>query len=175
MEARDHDVDDPSEVVGALRALHGHAGEGASFIERIFGTPAKEATVPNLVPVDKLATANSLELAAAYGTFPLAAGLFALLEEVAEWLGGIDAFDTLHTSQEAVAFYANVVCYLAAALIIYRLAIPRDHIRTHDDRAPIDLGQVFKEVKEGWHTRSSLRWCGRSTWASRAGSSAASC
>jgi hypothetical protein len=39
MEARDHDVDDPSEVVGALRALHGHAGEGASFIERIFGTP----------------------------------------------------------------------------------------------------------------------------------------
>jgi dTMP kinase len=259
MEARDHDVDDPSEVVGALRALHDHPGEGASFVERVFGTttffrlwlaqalsslgdwlgflaililanrlgsgapgasvglvmaarivpgfflsagagvlidrmdrkqvmvasmlvralvvaslpfvdsviglvfaslvlelatlffsPAKEATVPNLVPVEKLATANSLGLAAAYGTFPLAAGLFALLAEVAEWLGGIDAFDTLRTSQEAVAFYVNVVCYLAAALIIYRLSIPRDHIRTHDDRS-IDLGQVFKEVKEGWH------------------------
>jgi dTMP kinase len=259
MEPRDHDVDDPSEVLEALRALHGHPGEGTSFIERIFGTPtffrlwlaqalsslgdwlgflaililanrlgsgapgasvglvvaarivpgffvsagagvlidrmdrkqvmvasmlvralvvaslpmvdsviglvfaslvlelatlffspAKEATVPNLVPVDKLATANSLGLAAAYGTFPLAAGLFALLAEVAEWLGGIEAFDSLRTSQEAVAFYANVVCYLAAALIIYRLAIPREHIRTHDDR-PIDLGQVLKEVKEGWH------------------------
>jgi dTMP kinase len=260
MEPRDHDVDDPAEVVEALRALHEHPLEGASFVERIFGTPtffrlwlaqalsslgdwlgflaililasrlgsgapgasvglvmaarivpgfflsagagvlidrmdrkqvmvasmlvralvvaslpfvdsvlglvfaslvlelatlffspAKEATVPNLVPVDKLATANSLGLAAAYGTFPLAAGLFALLAEVAEWLGGIAAFDALRTSQEAVAFYANVVCYLASALIIYRLAIPRDHIRTHDDRAPIDLGQVFTEVKEGWH------------------------
>ena len=261
MEARDHEVDDPSEVVGALRALHVRPAEGASFVERVFGTPtffrlwlaqalsslgdwlgflaililanrlgsgapgasvglvmaarivpgfflsagagvlidrmdrkqvmvasmlvralvvaslpfvdsvvglvfaslvlelatlffspAKEATVPNLVPVEKLATANSLGLAAAYGTFPLAAGLFALLAGVAEWLGGIEAFDSLRTSQEAVAFYANVVCYLAAALIIYRLAIPRDHIRTHDgDRASIDLGQVFREIGEGWH------------------------
>jgi dTMP kinase len=260
MEARDHDLDGPSEVVEALRALHGHPSEGATFVERTFGTPtffrlwlaqalsslgdwlgflaililanrlgsgapgasvglvmaarivpgfflsagagvlidrmdrkqvmvasmlvralvvaslpfvdsviglvfaslvlelatlffspAKEATVPNLVPVEKLTTANSLGLAAAYGTFPVAAGLFALLAEVAEWLGGIQAFDSLRTSQEAVAFYVNVLCYLAAALIIYRLAIPRDHIRRLDDRAPIDLGQVFKEVKEGWH------------------------
>jgi dTMP kinase len=260
MEARDHDFDDPSEVVGALRALHDHPGEGASFVERIFGTPtffrlwlaqalsslgdwlgflaililanrlgsgapgasvglvmaarivpgffrsagagvlidrmdrkqvmvasmlvralvvaslpfvdsviglvfaslvlelatlffspAKEATVPNLVPGDKLTSANSLGLAAAYGTFPIAAGLFALLAEVAEWLGGIEALDALRTSQEAVAFYANVACYLVSALIIYRLAIPRDHIRAHGDGAPIGLGQVVTEVKEGWH------------------------
>jgi hypothetical protein len=39
MEARDHEVGDPSEVIGALRALHGHPDEGASFVERIFGTP----------------------------------------------------------------------------------------------------------------------------------------
>ena len=31
-------------------------------------SPAKEASVPNLVPEDQLATANSLSLAAAYGT-----------------------------------------------------------------------------------------------------------
>jgi hypothetical protein len=37
MAARDHDVDDPSELVEALRTLHGHSTEGASFIERIFG------------------------------------------------------------------------------------------------------------------------------------------
>ncbi len=117
----------------------------------LFFSPAKEATVPNLVPADKLTAANSLGLAAAYGTFPIAAGLFALLAEVAERLGGIGALDSLRTSQEAVAFYANVVCYLVSALIIFRLAIPRDHIRTHDDGAPIDLGQVFTEIKEGWH------------------------
>jgi dTMP kinase len=117
----------------------------------LFFSPAKEATVPNLVPGDKLTSANSLGLAAAYGTFPIAAGLFALLAEVAEWLGGIEALDALRTSQEAVAFYANVACYLVSALIIYRLAIPRDHIGAHDDGAPIGLGQVVTEVKEGWH------------------------
>ena len=36
--------------------------------------PAKEATVPNLVPRDKLTSANSLNVAAAYGMFPVAAG-----------------------------------------------------------------------------------------------------
>ena len=56
----------------------------ASFILEIgtlFFTPAKEATVPNLVPADHLATANSLSLAAAYGTFPIASLLFLLLAE----------------------------------------------------------------------------------------------
>lgn len=116
-------------------------------------SPAKEATVPNLVPADRLTSANSLSLAAAYGTFPVAALLFALLAQVAEWLASISALDALKTSQEAVAFYANVVCYVAAALIIVRLAIPKEHLPVHEDaEAPaIDLGEVFTDVKEGWH------------------------
>ncbi|GIT46731.1 MAG: hypothetical protein Ct9H300mP12_13160 [Acidimicrobiales bacterium] len=40
--------------------------------------PAKEASVPHVVPADQLATANSLSLVAAYGTFPFGAGLMAL-------------------------------------------------------------------------------------------------
>jgi MFS family permease len=111
---------------------------------------AKEATVPNLVPAHRLASANSLGLAAAYGTFPIASLLFAFLAVVAGWLGSIDAFDALRTSQEAVAFYAAVVCYVAAALMIARLAIPKDHVRLHEQKS-IDLGQVFTEIKEGWH------------------------
>jgi dTMP kinase len=113
--------------------------------------PAKEATVPNLVPADRLASSNSLGLAAAYGTFPLAGVLFGLLAKVAQWLGSIDALDALETSQEAVAFYAQVVCYLGAALIIARLSIPRHHIRVHDDEESIDLGAVFTDIKDGWH------------------------
>ncbi len=50
-------------------------------------SPAKEAIVPNLVPPDHLTTANSLSLAAAYGTFPFASLLFALLAGVSAWLG----------------------------------------------------------------------------------------
>ena len=111
--------------------------------------PAKDAAVPNLVPADRLASANSLGLAAAYGTFPVASLLFALLAKVAEWLGEIDVFDALIPRDEAVAFYAQGLCYIGAAGLIARLAIPRDHVRVHEDES-VDLGSVFTDIKEGW-------------------------
>src|SRR5688572_7061413 len=55
-------------------------------IGTLLWSPAKEASVPNLVPPGHLTTANSLSLAAAYGTFPIATLLFALLAKVAGWL-----------------------------------------------------------------------------------------
>jgi MFS family permease len=126
----------------------------------LFFSPALAALVPNVVPAEKLTTANSLGMAAAYGTFPLGAGLFALLAKVAEWLGSIDALDALKTDQYAVAFYANVVCYVVSAALIYRLRVERTHLtspngqaggRASDRDQSIDLGQVFTEIKEGWH------------------------
>lgn len=112
--------------------------------------PAKDASVPNLVPADRLASANSLGLAAAYGTFPVASILFALLAKVAEWLGDVSFLDYLKTSQEAVAFYVQVSFYLLAALIIARIAIPKNHVEVRSDET-IDLGAVFTDIKEGWH------------------------
>src|SRR5690606_41460453 len=47
----------------------------ASFILEMFTlawSPAKEATVPAVVPADRLTTANSLGLVAAYATMPIA-------------------------------------------------------------------------------------------------------
>src|SRR4029453_7182359 len=55
------------------------------------------------------------------------------------------------TSQYAVAFYVQVGFYLVAALIIARMAIPRDHVRARDPDETIDLGAVFTDIKEGWH------------------------
>ena len=45
----------------------------------LFWSPAKEASVPNLVPRDKLESANQVSLLAAYGTAPIAAILFSIL------------------------------------------------------------------------------------------------
>lgn len=112
-------------------------------------SPAKEATVPNLVPAEHLTTANSLGLAAAYGTFPIASALFALLAKVADWLSGIEALDFLETNQVAIAFYVNVATFLIAAAMISRLDIPRTHLASSDERS-IDLGSIFREIKEGW-------------------------
>ena len=53
--------------------------------------PAKDASVPNIVKdPDQLASANSLGLVAAFGTFPVGSLMFALLAAVASWLGNFD-------------------------------------------------------------------------------------
>jgi len=113
--------------------------------------PAKEASVPNLVPADHLTTANSLSLVAAYATMPLAAGLFSLLATVSDALGQIDALDVLRTNQEGVAFYVNAAAFIVSAVMISRLALPKQVRRVSDDDRRIDFGQAFHELKEGWH------------------------
>ncbi len=112
-------------------------------------TPAKEASVPNLVPHEQLTTANSLSLAAAYGTFPLAGGISALLFEVATWLSdNFSAFAFLHLNKESVAIYADVASFLVSAALISTIAIPHRERKNETER--INLGQTFEELREGW-------------------------
>jgi MFS family permease len=114
-------------------------------------TPAKEASVPNLVPPDHLTTANSLSLVAAYGTMPIAAGLFSLLAGFSAFLGRIDVLDGLRTNQEAIAFYVDAGTFLVSAWMISRLKLPTIARRARGEDMPrLDFGQAFRELKEGW-------------------------
>jgi dTMP kinase len=118
-------------------------------------SPAKEASVPNIVPSDRLTSANSLSLAAAYGTFPVAAVFFALLAQAAKWLGGIDALTFFKTDQTALAFYVDTFTFLLSAFLISTLALPDAARRAKkkangDNGKGIDFAQTFKELKEGW-------------------------
>jgi dTMP kinase len=113
-------------------------------------SPAKEASVPNLVAVDQLSNANSLSLAAAYGTFPVGSALFASLTKVAEFLGRhAGALHFLRLNQESLAIYADMATFFLSALLISTLALPR---RTPaNGRERIDLGRTLTEIREGWH------------------------
>lgn len=113
-------------------------------------TPAKEASVPNLVPPEHLTTANSLSLVAAYGTMPLAAGLFSLLAGVSETLGRVELLDFLSTNAEGLAFYVNAATFVVSAAMISRLALPKHERRPSTGDRRIDFGQAFHELKEGW-------------------------
>jgi dTMP kinase len=113
-------------------------------------TPAKEASVPNLVPAEHLTTANSLSLVAAYGTMPLAAGLFSLLAGVSDVLGRIDLLDALSTNDESLAFYVNAATFLLSAVMISRLTLPKQERRPATSDRRIDFGGAFHDLKEGW-------------------------
>ena len=88
----------------------------------LFWIPAKEASVPNIVGLDRLEGANQLTLIATYGTAPVAAAVFALLSLVSRALGsGVDYF---RTGPVDLALYVNAATFLFAALTVYRLEIP---------------------------------------------------
>ena len=121
----------------------------ASFLLEILTllwSPAKDASVPNIVPPEKLAAANSLSLAAAYGTFPVGSLLFASLAGLASWLGRFDALSALQVDRESVALWFDSVTYLASALIIMTLTLPG---RPRGNGARIDWGQTWRELIEG--------------------------
>lgn len=127
----------------------------ASFILEIFTmlwSPAKEAIVPSLVPKDKLTTANSLNVAAAYGMFPVAAGLAALLAKLAERFSDEGWVDTWKLNEEGLAFYVDGFSFLATAMIVstivYRRRTPAE--RVAGERGNWDLGGAVRELREGW-------------------------
>lgn len=125
----------------------------ASFMLEAFAlvwSPAKEATVPNLVPHDHLTTANSLGMAAAYGTFPVASAVFALLATVSTWISGLDILDVFRTDQVGVAFYFQALAFCVSALMIRTLDVP--HRRRRDERGPVrvDWSGTLRQIKEGW-------------------------
>ena len=69
------------------------------------------------MPPDHLTTANSLSLAAAYGTFPFASLLFALLAGVSAWLSSIGAPRRRRPRPDVVAFYVDAATFVVSALM----------------------------------------------------------
>jgi dTMP kinase len=88
----------------------------------LFWIPAKEASVPNLVPREQLEGANQLTLIATYGSAPVAAAVFALLSLVSRALG--TGFDYFRTGPVDLALYVNAATFLFAAVTVYRLDLP---------------------------------------------------
>ncbi len=116
-------------------------------------SPAKDATVPNLVEPDQLASANSLGLVAAYGTFPIASVVFSFLSLLAVWLGRIDALSNLAVDREVLALWVDVLTFLTSAAIVWTLPIPRPERKAGKKR--VDWTETFRDIREGFKFISS--------------------
>jgi dTMP kinase len=109
-----------------------------------FWNPAAAASVPNLVPREKLERANQLSQLMTWGTAPIAAIVFGLLTYAANGLGHIAP--VFKTNNVDLALYFNAASYIVSAITVYFLRqIGR---REHSER--ISVPSTAKAIWEGW-------------------------
>ena len=108
----------------------------------LFWTPAKDASVPNLVPPERLEEANQLSLLTTYGTAPVAGLLFAVLALVTTALSSLSPY--FATNPVNLALYFNAGTFIVSAITIFML---REIRRA---RGQISTPSVAKAIWEGW-------------------------
>jgi len=109
-----------------------------------FWAPATNASIPNLVPPDKLERANQFSMLTTYGTAPLAAGLFSVLALVSEGLSRVTPL--FHTSNVNLALFINAASYGFSALTVFLLhEIPKRH-----QSGKISVPSTARSIWDGW-------------------------
>jgi dTMP kinase len=109
----------------------------------LFWNPATAASMPNLVPPEKLERANQWSLVGTYGTAPLAAGLFSVLALISGALGRVLPF--FKTNPTSLALYINAATYVVSAITVWFLTeIPKRQA------AKISVPSTARAIWEGW-------------------------
>jgi dTMP kinase len=109
-----------------------------------FWNPAAAATVPNLVPKDKLERANQLSQLTTWGTAPIAFGLFSVLALVSEGLSHVAP--VFKTNNVDLALYFNAASYFVSAVTVYFLR----QIGERSHTGKISVPSTAKAIWEGW-------------------------
>ncbi|MDQ1287753.1 MAG: dTMP kinase [Actinomycetota bacterium] len=108
----------------------------------LFWMPAKDASVPNLVPKHRLEAANQISLVATYGSAPLAALVYAGLALLCD---GVNSLVTDPVADPvSLALYFNALTFLISGLVIWRLELPPSPMASNDQ-----VG-VLASVVDGW-------------------------
>jgi dTMP kinase len=115
------------------------------FIESmsLLWTPAKDASIPNLVPRRQLANANSVGLITTYGTLPLGASVYTLLAGFSAILGRHVHY--LGSHPEFVALWVDAATFFFSARMVWGL-----------DLRPNTAGRVRAATEAKLNFRSAI-------------------
>lgn len=124
----------------------------ASFLIEVvtlFWAPAKEATMPNLVPPEQLERANQLSLLTTYGSAPVAAAVFALLAVTSRALSTTSDFFTANPTDLALYFDAGT--FLVSALTIASLREIQSARTSEGERQKAEsFMALMRSIVDGW-------------------------
>lgn len=107
--------------------------------------PARDATIPNLVPRRQLTNANSLTLASTYGTLPLGGILFTILAAASIWVGGRLPF--LGEQPETLPLIVDAMTFGFSALMLSRITFPPQPAAATGHK--LDLSRVWRDTVDG--------------------------
>lgn len=108
--------------------------------------PAKEASVPDVVPKDRISRMNSISQIAAYGTFPLGALAFSGLAHLAQILGELPVFEIFRLNQESLALFLDSITFFLSAYLLGSLQLKRHY----KPKRPLDLTLALRETRDGY-------------------------
>ena len=110
-------------------------------------TPAKDASIPNLVPKRQLPNANSIGLITTYGTLPLGAAVYTALAGVAVGIG--TRVDYFRDSPEFLALWLDALTFLFSAYMVAGLSLrPTPRAASRDGEA--SWTATKREISEGF-------------------------
>jgi dTMP kinase len=129
--------------VGELWAIY-LLSFGIECLSLLWG-PARDATLPNLVPRRQLANANSLALASTYGTLPLGGVVFTILVGVNAAVAQFVPF--FEERVWATALIVDSASFGFSALMLSRVPMkPRPAARSAER---FDLSRVWRDTMDG--------------------------
>jgi dTMP kinase len=121
------------------------------FIEcmSLLWTPAKDASVPNLVPRRQLANANSVGLITTYGTLPLGAAIFTALAGVSTAIGHRVAYFGHHP--EFLALWLDAATFLFSARMVWGLDLRHGRRPSQPGgQTKLDFREAVQEARDGY-------------------------
>jgi dTMP kinase len=122
------------------------------FIEclSLLWTPAKDASVPNLVPRRQLSNANSVGLITTYGTLPLGGLIYTALAGVAVAIGTQVGYFAAH--RESLALWLDASTFLFSARMVWGLDLRQNavtRLRTGAS-AKFNFRIALEEARDGY-------------------------
>ena len=127
---------------------------GLSFLIEclsLLWTPAKDASIPNMVPRSQLANANSIGLITTYGTLPLGGLVYTLLAGFAILLGTHVPYFNRHI--ESPALWLDALTFLFSARMIWGLDLSKGMVaaKLRSAKLPkLSVRSAWEEASEGY-------------------------
>jgi dTMP kinase len=107
-------------------------------------TPARDASLPNLVPRRQLSNANSIGLVSTYATLPLGAAIFAVLAQFSIGLSARVPY--LGTWPETLPLLLDAFTFAFSAIMVTGIAMPDQAGRSF---GRFDLSRMWRDIVDG--------------------------